>query len=142
MKPWGGAPVGLPSARQIISTICERFTAQYSAIYTPEATFPQGGINIECFYLTAAVERQPLRFVARETVGAAPAAAARLPTRTAYWAALGAACETPVYAFEALAAGNSFDGPALVEARDTSFVVEPGWRFTLDVYGNGVLDRH
>jgi len=122
--------------------ICDRYTAQYSAIYTPEATFPQGGINIECFYLTAAVERQPLRFVARETVGAAPAAAARLPTRTAYWAALGAACETPVYAFEALAAGNSFDGPALVEARDTSFVVEPGWRFTLDVYGNGVLDRH
>ncbi|HMM74105.1 MAG TPA: hydantoinase/oxoprolinase family protein [Gammaproteobacteria bacterium] len=121
--------------------ICERFTAQYSEIYTPEAAFPQGGINVECFYLTAAVARRPLEFATRERAGAVPPAAARRPPRRAHWATLGAACETPVYAFEALDPGNTLDGPALVEARDTTFVVEPGWRFTLDSYGNGVLEQ-
>ncbi|MBI4692468.1 MAG: hydantoinase/oxoprolinase family protein [Gammaproteobacteria bacterium] len=121
--------------------ICERFTAQYSAIYTPEATFPQGGVNIECFYLTASVERPALTFTAREIAGPVPPANAKRPSRTAYWAALRAACETPVYVFEALEPGNMLDGPVLVEAKDTTFVVEPGWRFTLDAYGNGVLEQ-
>ena len=40
--------------------ICDTFTEQYSTMYSPEATFPQGGINVECFYLTASVSRPPL----------------------------------------------------------------------------------
>ena len=33
------------------------------------------------------------------------------------------------------------DGPALIEAPDTTYVIEPEWRFTLDEYRNGILER-
>ena len=28
--------------------ICDTFTKQYAHVYSPEATFPMGGINLEC----------------------------------------------------------------------------------------------
>jgi N-methylhydantoinase A/oxoprolinase/acetone carboxylase beta subunit len=31
-------------------------------------------------------------------------------------------------------------GPALVDARHTTFVIEPSWRFTLDQFFNVVLE--
>ncbi|MBI5585358.1 MAG: hydantoinase/oxoprolinase family protein [Deltaproteobacteria bacterium] len=121
--------------------IGEAFTRQYSAIYSPEATFPMGGINVECFYLTAFVELPLPEAPRAEGQEAEPPARARREGRPAYWSELGGFQDTPVYAFEALEPGNRFPGPALIEARDTTYVVGPGWRFTLDPYANGVLER-
>ena len=126
---------------QDFKDICERFTEQYSAIYSPEATFPVGGINVECFYITAFVERPMREMKPAELKGAEPPDSARLEARQAYWAALGGFKETPVFAFEGLEPGNRILGPALIEARDTTFVIEPEWKFTLDPYHNGVLER-
>ena len=69
----------------------------------------------------------------------APPDAARADSRKAHWSG-GGPSETPVFVFEALEAGNRLTGPALVEARDTTYVIEPGWRFTLDPYRNGILE--
>jgi N-methylhydantoinase A/acetophenone carboxylase len=121
--------------------ICEHFTEQYSAIYSPEATFPRGGINIECFYLTASVEVPRREVRPLEIRGAEPPRTAHRPSRQAYWPSLGGFKETPVFTFEALEAGNTVLGPALIEARDTTYVLEPGWRFMLDHYRNGILER-
>ncbi|MBI5014806.1 MAG: hydantoinase/oxoprolinase family protein [Deltaproteobacteria bacterium] len=121
--------------------VCDRFTAQYSATYSPEATFPVGGINVECFYLTASVEKAEFEPPAEPETGPEPAATARRESRNAYWPSLGGFRQTPVYAFEALNPGNTLEGPVLVEARDTTYVVGPGWRFTLDRYRNGVLEQ-
>jgi N-methylhydantoinase A/acetophenone carboxylase len=121
--------------------ICDRFTAQYSATYSPEATFPVGGINVECFYLTASVEKAEFAHPAEPETGSEPSALARRESRQAYWPSLEGFAETPVYAFEALKPGNTLEGPVLVEARDTTYVVGPGWRFTLDRYRNGVLEQ-
>ena len=121
--------------------ICDRFTEQYSAVYSPEATFPMGGINLECFHLTAYVEKPELPFQEHETGGPEPPAEARLEPREAYWEAEGGMAETPVFALEPLQAGNRIEGPALVEAEDTTYVIEPGWRFTLDRFRNVVLER-
>jgi N-methylhydantoinase A/oxoprolinase/acetone carboxylase beta subunit len=32
-------------------------------------------------------------------------------------------------------------GPAIIEAKTTTVVVEPGWFFQMDAYGNGVLKK-
>jgi len=48
--------------------------------------------------------------------------------------------ETPC-TFRGAVAGNVILGPALVEAADTTYVVDPEWRLTLDVYRNAILDR-
>jgi N-methylhydantoinase A/oxoprolinase/acetone carboxylase beta subunit len=46
-----------------------------------------------------------------------------------------------VYDREKLAAGNVVEGPALVEATDTTIVVPSGMHMTLDQYGTGVLSK-
>ncbi|MGB6068556.1 MAG: hydantoinase/oxoprolinase family protein [Desulfomonilaceae bacterium] len=121
--------------------ICDAFSNEYAAIYSPEATFLVGGINVECFYLTASVELPHAKPEPAPISGIEPSQKARQESRKAYWGALGEFKDTPVFTFEALEAGNSFEGPALIEARDTTYVIEPAWRFTLDQYGNGLLER-
>lgn len=74
---------------QDFKEICDQFTEQYSAIYSPEATFPRGGINIECFYLTASVEASPWAMMPARLKGAEPPEGARRQARSAYWGSLG-----------------------------------------------------
>ena len=126
---------------QDFKDIGDHFTEQYSAMYSPEATFPMGGINVECFYLTAFVETPFPEIKTFELKGAEPLPRALKEPRRAFWAALGGFKETAVFAYEALEPGNQIAGPALIEARDTTFVIEPGWKFTLDLYFNGALER-
>ena len=119
--------------------ICDHFTEEYSAIYTPEATFPQGGVNVECFYLTAYVRTEAPVGEPEPEKGEAPPEAARRAPRQAYWHALGGFQETPVFDFDALEPGNRIEGPALIEAPETTYVLEPGWSFVKDGFGSGVL---
>jgi len=121
--------------------ICDKFTEQYSTIYSPEATFPQGGINVESFYLTASVKRPPLEIKSYKIETSEPPKMARRDSRRAYWESLGGFKETQVFSFEALRPGNRIIGPALIEAQDTTCVIEPGWGFTLDRYNNGILEQ-
>jgi N-methylhydantoinase A/acetophenone carboxylase len=120
--------------------ICDRFTEDYSSVYSPEATYPQGGINVECFYLTARVEQESPRWEPAELSGPEPPAEAALPPRRAYWRTLGGFNQTPVYDFHLLRPGNVIVGPGLVDARHTTFVIEPDWRFSVDQFSNGVLE--
>ena len=121
--------------------ICDTFTEQYSAIYTPEATFPVGGINVECFYLTASADTPGPSIRQAELKGPEPPDAARLPSRRAYWSSAKGFTDTPVFSFPDLKPGNVVTGPALIEAPDTTYVIEPDWRFTLDTYHNGILEK-
>ncbi len=121
--------------------ICDAFSEQYASIYSPEATFPQGGINVECFYLTAFVEKPPVATPAATLMSSDPPEEACSEPRDAYWSTLGDVKRTPVFLFESLEPGNTISGPAIIEAKDTTYVIEPEWRFTLDTYYNGVLER-
>jgi N-methylhydantoinase A/acetophenone carboxylase len=120
--------------------ICDQFIREYSAVYSPEATFPRGGINVECFYLTARVDQPLMTTAGEETEGEVPAASARTGKRPAFWIGPNDFLDTPVFTFEELKPGNRIEGPALVEARHTTFVVDPGWRLTLDPYRNCLLE--
>jgi N-methylhydantoinase A/acetophenone carboxylase len=121
--------------------ICDAFAEQYASIYSPEATFPQGGINVECFYLTAFVKKTPVATPAATLMSADPPEEACSEPRDAYWISLGDVKHTPVFLFESLKPGNTISGPAIIEAKDTTYVIEPEWRFTLDPFYNGVLER-
>jgi N-methylhydantoinase A/acetophenone carboxylase len=45
-----------------------------------------------------------------------------------------------IYERDLLECGNRIDGPAIVEATDTTYLVPPGWRFTTDKYLNGIIE--
>jgi N-methylhydantoinase A/oxoprolinase/acetone carboxylase beta subunit len=49
--------------------------------------------------------------------------------------------ETPLYRLDDLVHGAVFDGPALVEAPDTSYAVPRGWTARLDAWGNLTMER-
>lgn len=96
---------------------------------------------MECFYLTASVETADSLIEQAELKGPEPPDAARLPSRKATWNGKQGAVETPVFSFAELEPGNVIAGPALIEAPDTTYVIEPEWRFTLDGYRNGILEK-
>ena len=126
---------------QDFKDICDKFTEQYANIYTPEATFPMGGINIECFFLTAYVETTGQAIRQFELNGENPSEASLISTRPAYWSSKSDFEDTPVFTFSKLEAGNKIIGPALIEADDTTYVIEPEWQFRLDAFHNTILDR-
>jgi N-methylhydantoinase A len=47
--------------------------------------------------------------------------------------------ETGIYDREALTPGHHLDGPAIVVQKDTTIVVEPGYRGATDSFGNLVI---
>ena len=49
--------------------------------------------------------------------------------------------EVPVFDREALGKGSEVEGPAIVEFRESTCVVRPGWRGAVDGVGNLVLER-
>ena len=49
--------------------------------------------------------------------------------------------EAAVYDRAAMKAGDTFDGPAIVEQDDTTTLITPGWRGSVDPHGNLLLER-
>ena len=96
---------------------------------------------MECFYLTASVATPDPTIPEAELKGPEPPEAARLPSRRAYWSKRKGFVETAVFSFPDLEPGNVITGPALIEAPDTTYVIEPDWRFTLDTFRNAILEK-
>jgi N-methylhydantoinase A/oxoprolinase/acetone carboxylase beta subunit len=114
------------------------FELEYSEAYSPLGLNPEAGIEIHNFVLRGRVPQAKPELERHAFVGEDPAAA-RLGDRVAYWAGLGSV-DTPVYGQDLIRCGNVIPGPAIIEAEDTTIVVEPGWRYTLDEYLNGVIE--
>jgi len=72
--------------------------------------------------------------------GREPPRPARRGKRPVYFAELGKAVATPVFARAELRAGNRIDGPALVEEHASTTVVLPGDRLRVDEYGNLMIE--
>ncbi|NMM29087.1 MAG: hydantoinase/oxoprolinase family protein [Glaciimonas sp.] len=121
--------------------LCDAFTRRYSEIYSPEAAFPVGGINVEGFYLTAAVNQKQPEF--KRSAGKGPSAAAALiGSRPACFDPAHGLTDTPVYDWRLLEPENTFQGPALIDAPETTYVVDPGWTYTMDAWRNGILQQN
>ncbi len=62
--------------------------------------------------------------------------AARAQPRRIYWRETHELVETPVYRGANLLPGNSISGPAVIETSDTTVIVHPGRKLSVDHYGN------
>ncbi|WBX85353.1 hydantoinase/oxoprolinase family protein [Sphingosinicella microcystinivorans] len=124
-----------------VRALCDAFTARYAEVYSPEATFPAGGINVESFFLTASVAQDPFALSAETLAAPEPDANAQTETRPVYWDPADGFTDTPIYDARRLKPGNRISGPAVIESPDTTHVVAPGWTFHIDAWRNGVLER-
>jgi len=134
------SPVVRLSDREDAVALFEAFNAQYKRRYGEISATPEAGVNIESYYLIARVLLAKPALPVHE-LGAGDAYAALCGHRRAYWPESAGFAPTHVYDAEALRAGNVISGPAIVEARDTTYVVPPGWRYAIDRYFNGIIER-
>ncbi|QIB66063.1 hydantoinase/oxoprolinase family protein [Kineobactrum salinum] len=124
-----------------MQAICDTFTRQYGETYSPEATFPSGGINVEHFYLTAAIRSDAQRLQPEPLTGPEPADNARRENRPVYWSPEAGFTSTAVYDYSQLQPGNQIMGPAIIESAETTYVVEPGWHFAMDAWRNCIMEQ-
>jgi N-methylhydantoinase A/oxoprolinase/acetone carboxylase beta subunit len=131
------SPVLRLTSQEEAAAIRQAFEREYAEAYSPMGLNPEAGIEIYNFVLRARVA-QPKPELPRHELRGPDAGAAQTGTRRAYWGALGFT-DTPVFAQDRLRPGNVIDGPAIIEAEDTTAVIEPGWTFRLGEYSDGIL---
>ncbi len=108
-----------------------------------------GGSRAEQVYLaglTLTASASVLRYrLAPNPKSDRQASEAHKGTRPVFWAEPGSnepkALITPVYDRDRLLCGHRIIGPALIEGVDTTCVVPPGWRYSIDHYLCGVLEE-
>lgn len=49
--------------------------------------------------------------------------------------------QTSIYEQRLLECGNMIDGPAIVESEDTTVALPERWRYTVDKYLNGKIEK-
>ena len=135
------APKLLLESEADVKALCDLFTERYATIYSPEATYPAGGINVEDFTMTAAVIRPAPYHAEHALSGAEPDKSAKTGERPVYWSPDKGFEDTPIYQYERLLPGNEITGPAIIEARDTTYVIAPSWRYRMDRFGNGSIEQ-
>jgi len=115
--------------------VVARFEADYRRIYG--LTIPDVGIEAVTWRLSAYAAASTVEPVA--TVGAA--AGAPHATRAVRFGRATAPVDTPVYRRTALGVGQVITGPVIVEERETTAVIRPGWTVTVAPDGSLVAER-
>jgi N-methylhydantoinase A/acetophenone carboxylase len=133
------SPVMKVGSQVDLEAVRSAFEQEYADAYSPLGLNPDAGIEIQNFALRGTILRAKPELSASDSAGEDPADA-HVGERRAYWADVGWQA-TRVYKEDRLRPGNLIVGPAIVEAEDTTIVIEPGWRFTVGLYGEGLLER-
>jgi N-methylhydantoinase A/oxoprolinase/acetone carboxylase beta subunit len=111
-------------------------------MYSAEAAFPQGGVEIETYRLFVHLPLPHFTLTQREAVGEKTAKAALKGQREAYWEKFGGFKNTNIYQWDLLRAGNVIEGPAVIESDNTTVVIEPDWTFTMAPELYGMITYH
>ena len=114
-----------------------RFYQAYEEIYGH--AHEHLGLEITTCRLTASGPRPQVELQQIEGHGQAPETAIK-GTRQAYFAEAGGFVETPLYDRKKLSVGATFMGPAIVEEIDSTAVIGPGTRVSIDAYANLVVE--
>jgi N-methylhydantoinase A/acetophenone carboxylase len=98
----------------------------------------RGSISISSITLNA---RVPMPHLTAKTfkVGGTNPIKAMKTARQVYWSKASGYQNTPVYELELLKPGNVVAGPAVVDAKDTTYVVPAGMSLQMDKYSNAVM---
>ena len=124
------------TGRRRADELRQAFEHEYRRIYG--LTIPDVGLQVVTWRISAvssAPEFEPTPARLGQRRHARSSAARSCSTRGA-----AGPSRSPVYERSSLGAGDTFDGPAIVEERETTVVMRPGWQ--VEVAPDGSLDRH
>lgn len=125
---------------QDIQAIYGEFEREYSEAYSPLGTYPEGGVDIENFVLRSTVILPKIEIPKYALKGVRPPDDAHKGQRKAFWGENLRWQLTNIYEQDRLEPGNIIEGPAIIEAPDTTIVVSPGRRYAVNEYRSGVLE--
>jgi len=134
-------PVGRLSGRDDVKKVCNAFTENYDRTYGEIASYTKGGIDIESFILRATVKIPRPHFHRYKKGEATPSAGAKKGKRDVFFIEEDSWIETNIYDREKLSAGNIVEGPAIIEAINTTYKVPKGWKFVIDELLNGIYEK-
>jgi N-methylhydantoinase A/acetophenone carboxylase len=121
-----------------VQNVCDAFETEYADAFSPISTAPESGIEIENFVLKGTVARETPPLPTHQKQAPDPSHA-RTGERDVYWTATDRFQATPIYAEQELAAGNVVEGPAIVEATDTTIAIPPDSTYRLDESRTGLM---
>jgi N-methylhydantoinase A len=136
--------ISLPSTPVVESTIADavkRFHLEHDRAYGFSA--PEEPVEIVNVRLTAVgrITKPAFRELVPRGGVDGGLAAARKALRPVYFAEAGGFTPCPILDRYLLAAADAVDGPAIIEEIDSTTVVHPGYRATVDRYGNLIVAR-
>jgi N-methylhydantoinase A len=123
-----------------VQELYAEFEREYARVYSSSATYLPGGVEIIGFTLWSTVPTPKIAMPRLKLVGEDPAGA-RMGTRKTFWGPDVGWLESTIYRREQLLPGNVVSGPAVVEAIDTTIVIDPSRRLRIDERGNGVIEK-
>ncbi|MFC1824687.1 hydantoinase/oxoprolinase family protein, partial [Thermodesulfobacteriota bacterium] len=108
--------------------------AQKAGFHDPH----QSAIKIVNFRLKATAPIPHFRPLPVKAKGVSPKKALK-GKRPVYWQ--DGFAGTNIYERGLLKCGNVVEGPAIIEAEDTTYAIPAGWKFTVDEYMNGIMEE-
>lgn len=120
-----------------VRAVLDAHTSEYKVVYGPIAAYPEGGVEIDTFVLKATVPSEKYSFPAF-ALEPADASAAHKAQRLVWWEE--GPRDTNIYDRNLLRAGNVVEGPAVIEAEDTTYVIPAGKIFRIDQFLNGNIE--
>lgn len=125
-----------PSNWEDITDLIKDFEAMYESIYGKGTAFSQAGYEIAAFRVDAVGKTKKPDIIAR-TPSAHDCSQALKGDRKVFFQ--GDLVTAPIYAGEKLETGHVISGPSIVEYINTTVVINPDMRATVDPYLNLVL---
>jgi N-methylhydantoinase A len=121
-----------------LDEIADTFHKAHERLYTYST--PETPLEIINFRITAVGAVEKDNITSSTAAGSDPSAAFK-NNRDLYFEDEGGTISTPVYDRNALQTGYTMTGPAVIEERITTVVVHPGWRASVDGFGNIIMER-
>ena len=118
-----------------IASLIARFERTYETLYGTGAGYYEAGIELITSRVNAIGRRPNPPVLARRGVKGAGSAAPK-HTRAVYWPETRGYAETPIYDGGRLGAGDTLEGPAVIEMATTTILVHPDQRCAVDEHGN------
>jgi N-methylhydantoinase A/oxoprolinase/acetone carboxylase beta subunit len=124
-----------------VKTIYQAFEDEYCRVYSRISAYPEGGVDMLNLILRATVDHPKPQLPTYPRAKDIPDRGALKGKREAYWVEYGEFRQTPVYDAKSLKHGNIISGAAIIEAEDTTIVLPPPLKLSVDKYHNFILEK-
>jgi N-methylhydantoinase A len=118
------------TAPEHVLKLIEQFHERYGERFGAGSQTPEAGVRINTIRVCSYIEHPGIRFRSIRPPEKLLPAPSPVSTRDCHFVGVDGARKTAIYDEAALTPGTRIDGPAIVVTRATTYLIEPGWRYT------------